>query len=730
MNDIYTNPISFKQLFDQEFGNQDEQKERIDTIEIPIIQRDYAQGRETSDVKKIRRIFLDVLFDTLVNRKNIKLDFVYGDITKGKMTPLDGQQRLTTLFLLHWYIAHHENVEETGFLSKFTYRTRFSSRDFCSELVSFKPDFSRHKISEDIIDQSWFMGAWSNDPTITSMLVVIDEIHNRFKNTSNLWNCLADDVNPTISFYFLPIKEMGLTDSLYIKMNSRGKPLTPFEHFKANFEKQIKAVSLDLYNDFIIKIDNDWTDILWKYRGDNNIIDDEFMKYYRYITEMLCYQHNYEIVDDDFVLSEIVYGINCPEAKNNLKFLFQALDCWKGNGDIDELFERLFSDKVFEKGKVKLYTSNRNLLLQCCNDYGIKDGHRRRFTLNSSLLLYAVLLYQMNKEAVAHDDLTERLRIIRNLVFNSSDEIREERMNALLNETSDIILQGNISLESLGYSRNQKEEEIYKMEWRKINPKLVDCTFHLEDHFLLQGTLRIIDIDDIYNLQNKENAFFKIFDHSISYITISKALLTIGDYSQLLTGWKFSLGNTNDSTWKDLFSFSNQRKYFENTKSCLNSLLISIDPESPILEQLENMITAYKAKSIYDWRYYFITYEPMRAGESGMYWWTNDKERIKENQYEVIMMNTPSSLSGRHWYPFLLDVYWDRTLHEHLSIGEYGNALYVKDTKEEIYCKNGAWEITNEEGSITSISIPQDNGIDIEDRLIKLKNYLISHLRL
>lgn len=729
MNDIHTSPISFKQLFIQEFGNHDEQKEKINVIEIPIIQRDYAQGRETSDVKKIRRTFLDVLFDTLVNRKNIKLDFVYGDITNGKMTPLDGQQRLTTLFLLHWYIAHHENVEEIDFLSKFTYRTRFSSRDFCSGLVLFKPDFSQQKISEDIIDQPWFMGAWSNDPTISSMLVVIDEIHNRFKNTSNIWSCLDDDVSPAISFYFLPIKEMGLTDSLYIKMNSRGKPLTPFEHFKANFEKQIKSVSLDLYNEFIFKIDNNWTDILWKYRGDNNIIDDEFMKYYRYITEMLCYQYNYEIVDDDFVLSEIVYGGNCPEAKVNLRFLFDALDCWEGY-DIDALFESLFSGNQYEERKVKLYTSNRNLFLQCCNDYGIRDGHRRRFSLNSSLLLNAVLQYQMNREAITLDEIFERLRIVRNLVFNSSDEIREERMNALLQETSNIILKGEISLEFLGYSRNQKEEEIYKMEWRKINPQLADCTFHLEDHFLLQGTLRIIDIDDIDNLQNKEKAFFKIFDHSISYITISKALLTIGDYSQLLTGWRFSLGNTNDSTWKDLFSFSNQRKYFENTKSCLNSLLISIDPESPILEQLENMITAYKAKSIYDWRYYFITYEPMRAGESGMYWWTNDKDRIKENQYEVIMMNTPSSLSGRNWYPFLLDIYWDRILHEHLSIGEYGDPLYIKETGEKIYCKNEAWEITSEEGAITTISISQSNGIDIEDRLIKLKNYLISHLRL
>lgn len=698
-------------------------------LEIPIIQRDYAQGRKTSEVKKIRQTFLDVLFDALVNRKSIKLDFVYGDITEGKMTPLDGQQRLTTLFLLHWYIAQHEDIGEIDFLSRFTYRTRFSSRDFCAQLISFKPDFSQQKLSENIIDQPWFMGSWINDPTIASMLVVIDEIHNRFKNTSNLWSCLTDDANPSISFYFLPIGKMGLTDSLYIKMNSRGKPLTPFEHFKASFENQLKAASIDLYNEFIFKIDNDWTDILWKYRGENNIIDDEFMRYYRYITEILCYRNNYEIVEDDFILSEIVYGINCPEAKDNLRFLFNTLDCWKGC-DIDDLFENLFSGDRFEKGKVKLYTSNRNLFLQCCNDYGIRDGHRRRFTLNSSLLLYAVLQFQMNRDTITHDDIFERLRIVRNLVFNSSDEIREERMNALLQETYDMILKGEISLESLGYSRNQKEEEIYKMEWKKTNPALTDNIHHLEDHFLLQGTLRIMDIDDIDNLVSREKVFFKIFDHSIPYITISKALLTIGDYSQLLTGWRFSLGNANDSTWKDLFSFSNQRRYFENTKSCLNHLLVSINPDAPVLEQLDKLITTYKEKIIYDWKYYFVTYDCMRSGNSGMYHWINDPDRKKDSQYEVVMMNTFSSLSGRHWDPFLLEVYWDSRLNEYLSIGEYGDPLYIKETGEKIYCKNGAWEIIDNDNKTTHVLINQENGLDVEDRIGILKKYLFSRFGL
>ena len=77
----------------------------IKKIIIPKIQRDYAQGRDDNDINRIRERFLSALFEAVTN-KPVTLDFIYGDIDEeGIMTPLDGQQRLTTLFLLHWYAA-------------------------------------------------------------------------------------------------------------------------------------------------------------------------------------------------------------------------------------------------------------------------------------------------------------------------------------------------------------------------------------------------------------------------------------------------------------------------------------------------------------------------------------------------------------------------------------------------------------------------------------------------
>lgn len=127
-------------IFDTNFGT-DQEPVQVKKIVIPMIQRDYAQGRIDPDVNRIRDRFLNTLYRA-VTEEPVPLDFIYGDIDEnGVMPPLDGQQRLTTLFLLHWYAAKKENVPESAcrFLLNFSYETRYSARYFCTELLGFTP---------------------------------------------------------------------------------------------------------------------------------------------------------------------------------------------------------------------------------------------------------------------------------------------------------------------------------------------------------------------------------------------------------------------------------------------------------------------------------------------------------------------------------------------------------------------------------------------------------------
>ena len=152
-------------------------------IEIPIIQRDYAQGRIGKE--KLREKFLSDLKNAIDSNTKLKLDFVYGSIENDSLHPLDGQQRLTTLWLLHWYIALKAGVlnEVKDNLKRFTYETRVSSREFCENLCS--KDFNPNEnVVEQIEKQTWFYSAWKQDPTIQAILqmlggtTILDEKNN------------------------------------------------------------------------------------------------------------------------------------------------------------------------------------------------------------------------------------------------------------------------------------------------------------------------------------------------------------------------------------------------------------------------------------------------------------------------------------------------------------------------------------------------------------------------
>jgi len=734
---IVNKPSSFLGIFTDEL---DEYK--VDRIKIPRIQRDYAQGRRTEKINRIRNRFLNVLYEALINdTRSQKLDFIYGSVKNGELIPLDGQQRLTTLFLLHWYVAVNEGVDVEVLASKFTYDTRFSSRDFCKELtLIYKPNLNDELIlSKDIIDQPWFKLAWRNDPTIEAMLVMLDAIHKKFSGTSRLWAKLSDTENPAISFYFLPIENLGQTDSLYVKMNSRGKPLTEFEHFKAHFEKLIGEVSEGLRSDFSYKIDNEWTDLLWPYRGDNNIIDDEFMRYYRYITDMICYERygaDWTKTNDEFELAEQVYGRENQDAEANIKTLFNAFDCWlaikKDKGSlVADLFASLFSGHKYISGKVKIYDDTHwDIFKKCCENYEV--GRNRGFTLPDSLLLYAVLMFVQDYDALL-PNISERIRIIRNLIWRSAgDEIREGRMKVLMEETKAIITEGRIDVEKLGYSKLQKQEELEKIKWRKgKDAGLIDELNHLEDHILLQGTVRIINIEEVKEFSRRSETFRRIFDsqsyesNNIDYVTISRALLSVGNYSQYFR-WRTFLGGKNNSSWQEMFVMSGSRNNYETTKDCLETLLDIITIENPMPEQLNVIIHDFlnNDRTNKDWRYYLVKYPSMRSGNSGVYYWPSWDGEIK--QYELIMMNTAHSLNGYNWNPFLYQLKNDSELSAFLSLENYGSPITFRNG-DSLTCRQDHWEITMGDEIVKVIDIAQSEGIDIEDRVQKIKKYILEN---
>ena len=102
-------------------------------VVIPGIQRHYVQGANNPKAESIREQFVKAIFDAIEEKSDFHLHFIYGPIdTDGEdsFVPVDGQQRLTTLWLIARYaverVAHSIKHDLLDLLSRFTYVDRIN----------------------------------------------------------------------------------------------------------------------------------------------------------------------------------------------------------------------------------------------------------------------------------------------------------------------------------------------------------------------------------------------------------------------------------------------------------------------------------------------------------------------------------------------------------------------------------------------------------------------------
>jgi hypothetical protein len=740
---ISSSLVSFSDLFERE-------DLAISEIEIPLIQRDYAQGRNTESVRRIRDNFISTLCLALQpGQSPVDLDFIFGDVdVSGKFYPLDGQQRLTTLFLLHCYLTWQIGIagkEQTW--ARFSYATRPGARAFCTFLVAERPDFSAG-LSEWIRDHAAYLPTWEHDPTIQSMLTVLDALHQKMRHADFqiAYERLTDLHNPAVRFHVLPMKLNGLTDKLYIKMNSRGKPLTAFENFKAHFEALLKAAAYSQADSFTKMVDTDWSDTLWNYRGSDNLIDDEFMRYFRCVTEINAWNAGIAFEpgarDDD--LAEMVYGAGAPQAADSVAFLFQSFDVWTRKNIQHEFENLLIRPGVASAGQLPIFNAfaaeGVDLFSACCRHHGSRD-----WTLAHTLLLYGVLVHRVRIPPEAA--FPKRLRILRNLVEASSDEIRvgeRNNMPKLLADVRALIIDGDLQ-QLATFNQAQVENEKAKAAMLDAAPTLEADLHALEDHDLLRGGLTAFDLDH-QHFAARAKAFLQLrsaTDEQNPWRPLTGALLAQGDYSRQYvrsSGHRTAdFGSPrNAEPWRDLFR---GKKHEKNHPVCapITALLDAIASGDTLKGLIENYLIG--ARTPKDWRYYLVKYDVMRDGASGRYTISPrggyqvcmlDKERLTSNYYDPYLLaivresGTPTNRIANAGWPrcftgFEID---PRT-------------LILKNSGVRIRCVEQGWELCAPDelgraqafetlcpslgltaiGSHQLLAIPQHEGVDTVDRI-------------
>lgn len=695
-------------------------------ISIPIIQRDYAQGREEESEK--REKFLSAILKHLTNSEKLHLDFVYGRVKNNTFFPIDGQQRLTTLFLLHWYFALKEKVsnKEKSKLSQFVYDTRISSREFCQSLIKeeivIPLSTGDDAFIKTIKNQPWYRYKWDTDPTIKAMLIMIQDIHNKFNSisSSSVFNQLINE--DSISFELLDLGKKGfeLTDELYIKMNARGKQLTPFENFKANFiqliDKHFKNKKLEhpikgeiSYSGyFSYKIEKEWTDLFWAYRGDKKTTDEGFSNYFEFLTQMLYFKKHKNANSDDFKNSFIQYE-DVFSNEQNLLFLFNSLNkvydifCFDGEAkkeNINNFFASIENSTTFFWN----ITKENSVFLRIVSNTKNEDARNK-------ILLFSIIYYLIKHNlSSSNNQLVNYIRIIRNLIqatrqrnetkYNTNIRINFFGSYWLLFEqlssvdVHKVIQDPALNNRSTRISDVSLNNEIEKVKILQSNiPNISSALPDLEEFDEFGGLIHQLKPTlNQSKIQYYSQAVKEIWSISISDTLRIQALIACGFNGLYIKDTK--MGRTyyfgKDGNWSVILT-NEEDEISKSILSLLDTYTNIKDPETD--NKLQAIVDEWLNNNNLDrsYKYYFLKY-PEFTSKLNYYVWPND--------YEIRMLGTEGSnpLVANHISPFVLTIC--RRINnksicdeEDCKLQYSGNSPLILKNGVSMLCTNVGWKI-------------------------------------
>jgi len=522
------------------------------SIEIPTIQRDYTYGRKS--VQDIKKQLVTKLL-TVEESVPLHLDFIYGRL-QGKdnfnlldrnkqsidtllsslshyaksininvqtsteigsresadnitFIPLDGQQRLTTLFLLHWYIAIKlAKKEALKILSNFSYATRQSSTDFLAFITQkFELPQSDDTSIRDLLEgHEHFFVSWKKDPTVHSCLVVIEEVAQQIKEHKidivTLWDKLTQ--TPLVTFDFFDLDDFDQTDELYVKMNARGKKLSDFENFKAWLIKNFKDnPDIEQIEAWQKKLDITWNDYFW----DNKLASqtETDTAYLSFFKEMYLGDYVGSIKDEtegeEAIQSLISDDLSCLKAvfdkdKAFSKYLatyFNFLDV-----QADYFTEGIAINKAFIGGEFILS----NIFFSKANDpkaekksIGFNWWHRAFYF---SVSRYIIRFKEIEDKK---NDFQHYIRLVSNLIYNTTIDTPELYKSAIssitniLNELEEKNIQiflSNNSENITFFDTAQIEEEKKKNALVVEDSKWRELLTRAENIHYLYGQIHVI----------------------------------------------------------------------------------------------------------------------------------------------------------------------------------------------------------------------------------------------
>ncbi len=653
-------------------------------IYVPEFQRNYLQGDDSKEsIKDKRDRLLKDIFECIESQsKSIDLGFIYGRVEqsyKGKLFyPYDGQQRLTTLYFLYLliYFKYKKYDEINSIKEKLSYQTRISTNRFIESFLSWILDSKeKDNIYNDfwnkdgknlkgfIMSQDWFMMTeWNYDVSIINMLSIIVEISRRVKNLgdiTNIVNFINKDENNPFQFDFIYVDDISKSDDLYIKINARGKALSPFENLKSDIDEYWS-------NEDKTKLDAEWTKYVWNQLDENDknkekSFDDSFFNllsnifYLQYligldqqdindknlfeienkykkgivdkewITQNLCCDSPYQMISSFLdAMTGSFKSIKDEQIESVNRKIFGLGDYQNNNGqnkieraDLFEVFVYYYSvSSLFRKNDME-FTDKRNLLNEIETVTNRIIENQRPYLDSPTNLVKAL------KSVKVLIDNSIKSHGVYKFFLSIDNDTKESIRNGLMKE--------------------QVEEEILKAKLIDKDSRYVDLFDKSYKELKNKSQLGFIfylikDNNDLSKIR-VEDVSYESFDKTLNQI-ISIQNFIIGEftnYELLLRAilakakdcffWKRSnnllsfplLNNDRDMslhTFLNCYSSSNPKdvEYKFNLLNGLKEVLNSFDSDEElndkvIEDELNRIIEDYKEKDSKAWYKFFVIYD-------------------------------------------------------------------------------------------------------------------------
>lgn len=572
----------------------------LEQIVIPEIQRDYVwkDSQVLGLLDSIKSDFMEVSklevpeintddklliqdFNDYYKKRNgssnIGFIYAYNDNEyPGKYFLIDGQQRITTIYLVLLALASSskelkekfkKNYLKDGEL-KLDYKVRELTNKFFSKFVSFS--LSKKK---KLKNQFWYFNEYNIDVTAKNIVKNYNTISTFLKNNDLKNKAFFDYIENQLEFWYFDTNLSKQGEELYIYMNARGEQMQSNENIKADLLSHFE--NDELKNSYGTKWEN-WQDFFWLHRGRNENADKGFNEFLGCISGLENYikgdksqLYSKEQFDKDNYIKiiDILKTINLLKIEKyfkGLEFLEKNKKSFKSNYNYSDWVDNALKEIW------KILNSKEQT-----NWYANYNDNNRSTERNKMVFLWSVFYYisNVNLETIDKVEVFRLLRVfyVRYNNYNRSvtslkNTIDNFITNGVIQNFESIISEVDIELEEEETDKNIfTHEELLKHKLLSSNHSVIEnqrniesLLWEIEDHELnlngrdvgnknisyLINDFESIDLNVLKVIRDK---FYELFPlDTKNHLTVQNILLYYGKFWKRVTPHYYTNYQFND----------------------------------------------------------------------------------------------------------------------------------------------------------------------------------------